>query len=54
MTRYKVEFAHKLTVLYNWGFNPDKDTISALSEKQAKELCYKLNEMWKVIDRRGQ
>jgi len=50
--RYKVELSHKLTVLNNWAFNPDKDTISSLSEKQCQELCYKINEMWLIIDRR--
>ena len=53
MTQHKVEFSHKLTVLYNWAFNPDKDTISALSEKQARELNIKLNECWQIIDRRS-
>ena len=52
MTRHKVELSHKLTVLHNWAFNPDKDTISALSENQAKALNNLLSMMWEVIERR--
>ena len=50
--RYKVELSSKLTTLHNWAFDESRDTLSALSEKQAQELCYKINEMWVVIDRR--
>lgn len=53
MTRYRIELMHKLTVLNNWATNPDKDTISALSEKQARELCYEINKLWAIIDRRS-
>ena len=53
MTRYRVELMHKIDVLTHWATNPDKDTISALSEKQAKDAVYKINELWVVLDRRS-
>lgn len=52
MTRYRIELMHKIDVLFHFATNPDKDTISALSETQAREIIYKLNEVWKIIDRR--
>lgn len=51
-TQNRVELSHKLTVLHNWAFNPDLDTISALTEKEAKDITYKINEIWRIIDRR--
>lgn len=49
----KIEFSHKLTVLNGWATNPNKDTISALSEKQAREAVAKIKELWSVLDRRA-
>ena len=53
MTRFKVELSHKITVLSNWAFNDSKDTISLLSEKQAKEIVELINQIWTVAERRN-
>lgn len=53
MTRHKVELSHKITVLSQLALNPDRDTISLLSEKRAKELNDMINKMWLVIERRA-
>jgi hypothetical protein len=51
-TRHRVELAHKITVLSNWAFDPDRDTISALSESQARDINIMLTQIWTIIDRR--
>lgn len=52
-TRAKVELAHRLTVLHNWAFQEDKDTLSALTEHQAKDIIKLIGQIWQVIDRRA-
>jgi len=52
MSRNRVELAHKITVLYNWLTDP-RDTVSALSEGQAKKAIIKIEELWKVLERRS-
>ncbi len=51
--RDHVELSHQVTVLYNWAMNPDRDTISALSNKQAKEAVAHLKELWPILERRS-
>jgi hypothetical protein len=52
MTRNRVSLMHQISVLYSWASNPDKDTISALSEKQASDAVKHLEAIWAIIDRR--
>lgn len=51
--RSHTELIHSITVLYNWASNPDRDTVSALTDRQAKEASTKLRELWAVLDRRS-
>ena len=53
MTRARVELMSQISTLYHWANMPDRDTISALSEKQAKEAVVKIKELWAVLDRRA-
>lgn len=53
ITRNRVELSHRLTILHNWAFDPERDTISGLTEKQAAEVIRLINEAWMVIDRRA-
>ena len=50
-SRNRVELMNAITVLYNWAVDP-RDTISALSEKQAKQALGKMEELWRTIERR--
>ena len=42
MSRYRIELCHKISVLHSWAMNPDKDTISSLSEDNARKACIHL------------
>lgn len=46
-----LELIHQIEVLHNWAVDP-RDTISALSERQAKDAVVKLKALWEVLDRR--
>lgn len=50
--RHHIELSHEITTLYNWSTNPDRDTVSALSDKQAREAVIYLKEIWSILERR--
>ena len=52
MSRYRIELCHKISVLHSWAMNPDKDTISSLSEDNARKACIHLEKLWSILDRR--
>lgn len=51
MSRNRVELMHQISVINNWATD-SRDTISALSEKKAKEAVDTLKQFWKIVDRR--
>lgn len=51
MSRNRVELMHAITVLNNWATDP-RDTISAMSEAQAKRASEYLKGFWVIAERR--
>lgn len=51
-SRGRVELALVINTLHNWATDENRDTISALSEKQAKEAADYLKGAWLIIERR--
>lgn len=51
MSRNRVALMHEITVLYNWA-SDERDTISLLSENQAKRALEHLKKMWTYVERR--
>lgn len=51
-SRSRVELMHQIGVLYSWATDP-RDTISALSERQAKKAVEEIKTLWEIIDRRS-
>lgn len=52
MSRNRVELMHQISVLYGWATD-EKDTISALSETQARRALEHLKLLWTHLDRRA-
>lgn len=51
MSRNRVALMHEISVLYNWATD-ERDTISALSENQAKKAVDHLKKLWVYVERR--
>ena len=52
MTRNKVDLMHRISVLYHWASDSDRDTISALSDKQVKLMLENMEKFWAIKDGR--
>lgn len=52
-SRGRVELALVISTLNNWATDESRDTISALSEKQAKEAADHIKKVWTIIERRA-
>lgn len=50
--RHHLELLHSITVLYNFATD-EKDTISKLSDKQAKKAVEGIKALWAILERRA-
>lgn len=50
-SRSRVALMHEIGILYGWATD-ERETISALSESQAKKALGHLKALWPLIERR--
>lgn len=50
--KYHLELLHQINILHSWATDESKDTLSTISEKNAKEALYRIKALWQVLDRR--